>query len=314
MPTRLPDVSFPTTPVRYPAIIVDSYWGTTQQVQLKRTQGVQEYDITFVEGTLAGGTTPAWAQSKLLPLVAHWRIDADNTTIHDADAQLDEEYEWLSRGITPDGLNFVLTMCDVDYHTGNLLEHSIFPSFAFSQNVLSITFPALASVTTGTPTSSTGTTMYITEVAVPRSLMTFKPLLVKRLQTSATLSATGDNIFATLLPQTGAYKSALFFISTSSSVSYANYANGSNTICDYIRLRLNDIVTDTEAWFGTLRSQDQVTFQRTPDTGYAMRVWMGDNDTSKLLALGDTTTVTGVELDVHTTGTGTVEILKALYA
>lgn len=315
MPARLPDVSFPKTPVRYPSITIDSYWGTTQSIQLKRTQGVVEYDLIVTEGTLSGGTTPAWAPSKSAPTISHMNIQADNTTLHDYDGQMLVEYEWLTRNAPTDGLNFVVTMCDIDYHSnGRLLEHSVFPSYSFSQNVMNITFATLAQVTTGTPTSSSGTTLTITEQAVPRSLITFKPLLVKRLQAGSVLSNTGDNVFPTLLPQTGAYKAIMSFVTNQSTSSYANYANGSDTIPSFINLKLNDVVTDTDIWWLALKRQDQALFGRTPDTGYTIRAWMPDNDTSKLLALADTTTITGIALNYNTTGSGYVTVLKVQYA
>lgn len=308
---QIPEVTLPTVPVRYPSFAIDANWGTQQTYNLKRTQGVAEYDISVTLGTLAGGTTPAFAVTKTVPVLSHLRLDADNTTIHDYDCVMNGEYEFLVRGQLNDGLTFVMTLCDVNYHTKKLMHVGIFPSFAFAQNTLYYTQPTLASITTGSPTSSSGTNMFITEIAVPRSLLNFKPLLVKKLQTSQqSLSVNGDNIFTNLLPQTGAYKSILFLITTG-----ANLTTGTNTSCDYIRLKLNDTVTDTESWFVGLRAQSQAVFGATLDTGFAMRLWMPDNETSKLLALGDTRAVTGIELNIHTTVSQAYAVLyKVLYA
>lgn len=308
----IPETTLPSVPVRYPSFTIDSTWNTQSTYTLKRTQGVVEYDITVSEGTLSGGTTPAWNVSKTVPILSHLRLDADNTTIHDYDCVMGNEYEFLSRGAQNAGLTFIMTMCDVDYTNANLMHVGLFPSFAFAQNTLFYTQPTLASITTGSPTSSSGTNMYITEIAVPRSLINFKPLLVKKLQFSQqTLSTNGDNIFTNLLPQTGAYKTCLFFISTG-----ANYTSGSNSYCDYISLKLNDTVTDTDLWFTAGQNQNYATFQgRVPDTGFMARVWMANNDTSKLLALGDTRAITGIALDIHTTQATTYCVgLKVIYA
>ena len=309
---KIPNTAFPRVPVRYPAIILDNAYGTTQQVLLKRTQGVIEYNVSVVEGTLSGGTSPAWTVDMGNPIVSKFQIEADNTVIHSYDAYMAEEYEKLTSGRIPDGLSFILKMVDVDYHSkGRDIETTLFPSYAFSQSFLNLTIPALSTLTSGSPTSSSGTTLYVTEYSVPRSLINFKPLLVKKLESSVALSQTGDNNQYTLLPQTGAYKALLFFINTGSS---QKFSSGSNSVVDYFTLRLNDVITDTDAYTSALRSANNALFGVQLDTGFFMRVYMDDDETSKLLALGNTQAITGIDLNLHTTTTGFATVLKIIYA
>ena len=54
-------------------IVADNLYGTTYSFSLNRNNPILKYNLTFVEGTLSGGTSPAWNISAQNPAITHIR-------------------------------------------------------------------------------------------------------------------------------------------------------------------------------------------------------------------------------------------------
>ena len=55
---------------KYSPLNVDNYWGSTVDIDLKNTDLVTDYDLVIVPGTLDGGSSPAYTDTYLNPLVS----------------------------------------------------------------------------------------------------------------------------------------------------------------------------------------------------------------------------------------------------
>jgi len=308
---QLPVVNLPQISVRYPTSASQNLNSVTSLTfDLKRTQGVLSYDFVFNEGTLSGGTTPTWAVSITAPIVTHVKIVADNDTIVDADYTLLAELQYLLTLVKPDGTFLQVEMCDRDYATSKRLGVTLFPSWIYNQVQVTLTFNAVASITSGSPTT-TPITVDCTEEDVPRSAVNFKPLRKKLLQVSSAMAISGQNDLTSFLAQTGAYKAVLLLCTSSNS---APYSNGTDSIVTNLDLILNDVATvRSENWL-PLKMANKAQFMTAPDTGYVALVFMNDDETSKLLDLRNTQKITSVDLRTYTSsGSDYLYALRIVY-
>jgi hypothetical protein len=317
--SMLAQPQLPQIQVKYPAVILDSTYGTQVQVQLKRTQGVVRYHLQIVEGTLNGGSAPAYNSGATLvgsPIITHVTVEADNTRIFDCDTPLwDQQNYLLSNGSdAADGLHHVIRMADAIANSGGIdLQATLLPTWKFNQIIMTLTINSLSAVTTGAPTSSTGTTLYITEVAVPRAAVTFTPHLVKKLQISTSITQAGDNDLTAFLSQTGAYKSLLVFTGSNSAFFDGNSAHGygsgvGQAVVDYQQIKLNDLIIDKDTYTAVAIQALKAIYGVAPSTGYSGFVWMDDTTVEKMLNLANTKLVTAVDYNFHQPSASTTYI------
>lgn len=299
---NLNSINLPTISIKYPTRAVNlSSSLQTVDYDLKRTKGVIGYNLLVKEGTLTGGTSPAWAVTKSEPVMTHVKVQADNETLLDLDAGLLQEYSSLVFGDAPDGLHLYAEMVDRDYKTGHEFIETVFPSYQYNQIQMSVTFNTIANVTTGSPTAAP-VTLYMSEVDIERAdLVNAKVQLatVKKIQGSSTLSLTGDNDLTSFLGQTGAYKSVLYFVSTAQ-VSDGAYTSGTDSDIEYVDLILNDTSTIRSDYWQLMKNQNKNLFKQATDTGFAMQVFQNDSEISKLLNLADVQNVKSVNVKVNT--------------
>lgn len=279
------------------------------QIPLKLTQAVVEYDVVVTEGAFVGGTTPAWTISGTNPSISHVTIKADEDTRHDYDTQMIQEYVKETKGFAADGINFQLEMVDMDFHTGEQILSTVFPSWYFNQVILYLTVPAISTIASGTPTSG-ALTISLQEVSVPRALINFVPLRVKKLQIAKSYTLTGDNFDTQFLAQTGAYKAILFAVSTGT-----QYGTPSDAQVSEVKLTLNDTALIRDNLWSLLKRYQQTVTSYVPSTGFAMQIYMQDAEATRLLNLADTVRIKSVQMDFvqPSGGTGYVTALKVLY-
>lgn len=295
--------------ITYPFINVDSSFGSTISIDLKRSQAVRDYILNFVEGTLSGGTSPAWAVSGSVPVVTHVKLTADNDTILDFDTDMYNEYEKLITQIAPDGENMHIYVADQAFEgKGVVLDATALKTYKFAQVTLELTLDSLTDLTTGTPTASSGSGFYLTEEIIPRGVAdTFATITVKKLQNTLSSLTSGINDVYNAVAQTGAYPCILIQVKTSG-------AALSDTEVSKIQLILNDQLTDTNTYFSALKHQNAALFGIVPDTGYAMRIWSADREIASMLNLTDTAKITAVDLQFTAVTAGdVVKLFRVLY-
>lgn len=304
-----------TQPLKYNPIVIDSYLanGGSFDIPLKRTQGVTSYSIILVTGNLSGGTSPAWTISSTNPLLTYVSLSADESPIYQGHTPMIQEANKLVNRKSPNGLVFEIDMSDRDYSkNGTLIADTEFPSFAFTQNTLSVTVPALSTITSGSPTGSSGTTLYLVENDIPRAiteatLQSGKLRKVVHLEFSTGLSNTGNNDLTNFIAQTGAYKSLLFYVNTGSSQSFSS---GSNSVINYMDIIVNDTVTVSQDFWAVMQSNNLSMFGVTPDTGYAMKVF---SETDNAYNISNVKAITSFNLKVNTTSAGYLTAFKVEY-
>lgn len=279
------------------------------QIPLKLTQAVVQYDIAVTEGAFTGGTTPAWNASASNPIVTHFALKADEDSRIDADTQLLQEYTQETKGITADGLSFQLEMVDTDFATREQLLSTVFPSWYFNQVILYLTLPAVTSVSTGSPTAG-AISVDVQEIDVPRALINFVPLRIKKLQVAKSYSLNGENDDTQFLGQTGAYKCILFAQSTGT-----QYGSLTDSQITEIKMILNDTATIRDNLWALLKRHNSNQLAKTPSTGYAMAIFMNDNEATRLLNLADTVNIKSVDVQFTNSSATTVYVtaLKVMY-
>jgi hypothetical protein len=288
------------TSYSYPAIVLDSAYGTTIQIPLSRVNGVKQYNLVVNLGTLSGGTSPAWNVSGSNPLITHVKIQADNDTVFDLDSQAIFELNKLLWGIQPNGTTYLIPVADLEYRIrAQFIPATELPTYAYNQLILYLTIAPLSQVTTGSPTGSSGTVAYLTESYTPRAQMPSALYKVRKYQRVARLSVTGRNDLTNFFSQTGSYKSVLLFANTGNS-----YSTGSNSLITNINLVLNDQSYPVQTTFANLQAENTADFVSPPDTGYAMLVF---SHATGGLDLSNINTIKAVDLQVYTTATGYLE-------
>jgi hypothetical protein len=296
--------------ITYPPIVVDGYWGQTLTISLKKSQAVRRYVVQVVPGTLTGGSSPAWNYSALgKDIITHIRLEADNEVIYDSDSDLTDEMNILD-GFAVDGATFRISLADHNLRTGSPFDATAFQSYKYNDVRLYLTFNTLSNITTGSPTGSSNTMLYLQEESIPREVFersVGQTFLVKRLQMSASLPVIGDNILTNLLPQTGAYKMVLF-------KAMDNTCTASDNVVSKVSITLNDIYQLTQSYWSLLKQQAKNIFEKMPDTGFAPLVFMDDDKISKLVYLGDTNKIKSVATTLTTTASSCgVKVLRVVY-
>lgn len=298
----------PKNSITYPSISLDTAYGTVITVNLKRSQAVRQYIANIVEGSLVGGTSPAFTVSGTNPVITHFKLTADNDTILDFDADIYNEYEKLITQISPDGLNTHVFVADQEFQgRGIVLDATCLKTYLYSQVQLELTIAGLSTITSGSPTGTSGTTLYLTEEVISRQVAdSFPTMVVKKLQNTLPTLTTGENDILTAIPQTGAYPVIVFQVK-------AGGTTLSNTDVSKIQLILNDVFTDTNTYFSALQGQNASIFGVSPDTGYALRVWSPDREIESMLNVSNPASITAIDLRLNGTSGDVVKLLRILY-
>ncbi|MEM3845938.1 MAG: hypothetical protein QXU98_09575 [Candidatus Parvarchaeota archaeon] len=287
--TQLAHLNMPTHQYKYPQVSLDSSYGQVVPIKLNTVNLVKEYLFTIVEGSLTGGTSPAWTVSGSNPLVTHVTIKADNQTIYDADYSTVAEELKLFNGFSSNGLSLWIKMGLQDIlNQGKLFEQTVFPSFKFNQVYLYLTVAPLANVTSGSPTGSSGTTLYLTEIDIDRSQVNFPILKTVKLQFSASQPITGENHNTSLLSLDGLY-------------AYMQVFGQADTDISYLKLVINTSHIEFDSYFSALKAENSSVFKSTPDNGYAYLLFSEDGSIDKMLALDNPSALKSVDLIVDTT-------------
>ncbi len=294
---------------KYSPINVDQYWGSTLDIDLKNTDLVMDYDVVLVPGTLEGGTSPAYTDTYLNPLVASVKLEADNDTFISADVPQLNELNRLLRGISsPPGNAFKIHMTAPDFSKKHYIKETGFPSYAFVNNVLHVTLPPLSQVTSGSPTGTSGSTLYLVEHDIARASVDFELFKFKMLKIGSTLGISGDNDLTNYLATDAFYQALLHFAYTSQTAPI--YTSGSNSLVNYMDLIINNNVYLFEDFYSTLQSDNQAEFGLSPDAGFALQIFMGDENPEDLLNLSSAVVNKNVNLKVNTSATGYLNTLK----
>lgn len=293
---------------KYPSVNLDGQYGQTVSIDAYVVNGVVDYLISVTEGSLTGGTSPAWTVSGSNPIITHITVKANNSTIRDYDSQMINNYMSVVRNSAFNGLSFSIPMTDIQYTSKKRIYNTLFPSYAYSQVKILLTIAPLSQITSGSPSGSTGTTLYLNEVSLKREQVTFKLFAFKQLQVNTALNLTGDNDLTNLLAVDGYYKSLMFMSSTAQ-----NYTDASDSIINYIDLIMNisDVLKD-EYWV-SMKQENENLFGRSMPPGYAMMNFMEDNDFSQLLPLANPVVTKSANLKVNTSVTGYLYMLKNIY-
>ncbi|MHB8303969.1 MAG: hypothetical protein ACYDC6_14240 [Acidobacteriaceae bacterium] len=295
---------------KYSPLNIDSSWGSTIDVRLKNTDLVTDYDLVIAPGTLAGGTSPAYTDTYLNPLIQSVEVVADNDTMISADAPQLNELRLLVRNISGlTGSSLKIPMTAVDFSKKSYIKETAFPSYAFVNNTLKITLPPLSQVTSGSPTGTSGSILYLTERVISRDSVNFNLIKYKMLKISATLGLTGDNDLTNFLATDGFYQALLHFgYSAQTAPIYSG--EGSNTLINYMDLVINNNITRFSDYFSTLQNDNHQNYGRLPDTGFALQEFMPDTNPLDLLNLSSPVTNKSVNLKINTSATGFISTLK----
>ncbi len=304
----LNDIKVPISSNKYNPVTLDNSWGETVTINLYQTDLVISYLLAVTLGSLSGGTSPAWNVSSTNPVIAHVTVKYDQDTIYDADVPLIQEYNKITRGNTPNGLSFVIDIADFNLKTKKYFMQTGFPTWRTAQAQMIITLPSLGSITTGTPTSSSGTTLYMTERVVRRGAVTWPLLLVKHSQVTQPVPLVGANDLVNFLARVGAYKDLLLFSSTAQ-----GYSSGSDSLLTDLQLKLNKQIVVFDEYWANLKQENLYEFNISPDSGYAIKTFMKDDNLMDMLYLGDTNVITEVDLHVSSTGTGYLTAFEVQY-
>jgi hypothetical protein len=283
----------------YPIAAIDSYLGTTQNFKLYNINGINAYILNFSEGTLSGGTSPAWTVSASNPIITKAVLLADSNPIVSLDVAPLQEYVYNFLGIAPTGLDFVIPIADLDpRYKGQYIADTEFPSWQYTDVELQLTFNSLANLTSGSPTSSSGSTMTYEEQYIPRSSMSSKLFKVRKFMYKTALNIyQGVNDLTSYLPQTGTYKLLQFFTGTSS-----EYTSGANGLVSSVDLLLNQTSRPISTYYSLMQAKNQGEFGRTPSPGYASFLF---SPTASGLNVADTNTLKNVDLQMYNTASAT---------
>jgi len=293
-----------STKIAYPQVPVDSYLGTVQNFKMHTINGIKAYILSFSEGTLSGGTDPAWTISASNPIITHIQLIADNNPIADYDVQQIQEYVWNYTKQAPDGLNFLIPLSDLDPRlrfNGQYIADTEFPSYDYTDVTLQLTFAPLSSLTSGSPTGSSGSTMNYNEDYVLRAQMSKTLFRPRRFQYRTTLNTiNGINDLTSFLPQVGTFKAIQLFIGTAS-----GYGSPSNSAVSNVNLLLNQTSRPLATIFSLLRTKNIATFGRSPSTGFATLLFSpGANG----LNLSNTDVLKNVDLQLNNTTSAPVYV------
>ena len=295
---------------KYSPINIDSLWGSTFDVKLKNTDLVTDYDVVVTPGTLDGGSSPAYTYTYLNPIVSNVKVEADNDTFISADVPQLNELRYIIRNIKGlSGASFKIPMCMADFSKKSYIKETAFPSYAFVNNTMHVTLPPLSQITSGSPTGTTGSTLYLTERDIPRQQVDFKLFRYKMLKIASDLSLTGDNDLTNYLATDSFYQAMLHFSATSQTAPMYS-ADGSNSLINYMDLIINNSTYLFEDFFATMRSDNQNNFGIEPDTGFALQEFMSGENPTDMLNISSSVVNKNVNLKVNTSASGCLSTLK----
>jgi hypothetical protein len=288
------------TTLAYTSVSLDNSYGQTITVDLKPSGLVYEYNFVVSLGTLNGGSSPAWSVSASNPLITHVSVIGDNVPIFDADYQLFmEETKLILLGVRD------LTK------KGAVFESTALFAAKYRQLHMKLTIAPLSQVTTGSPTGTTGTTLYLQEVSTPYDDLVKSPAPImvadtRKLQISSMLNLIGRNNLNRFLSLDGGYAYILFAAMTGNSV---NYANLTDSLVNEMKLWINSQNLVFDDYWSLLKAHDQAVLQNMPDTGFALKIFSADGVESDVLDLARRD-YQDVDLEVDTTNTGVLAALK----
>ena len=280
---------------KYPAVNIDqllNQGGGVLTIPLQRNALISKYRIVVVLGSLSGGSSPSWTVSASNPIIQNVQVVADNNTIIQMDTDMLQELNKLFEHTQPNGLIFDIPMAD--YTVDNIeIPGTEFPSYAYINNNLLLKIPPLSQVTSGSPTASSGTTVYLVEeqyLKNPGALV-----MVKKIQNVATLGITGDNYLvpSPFLTVDGLYKMVLYQFSQNGQLS--------DNLVNYIKTELNGNITLSDEYYSSLKAKDQSIFRQPLDPGYVADVYMPHVDVRDLLPLLNPNEITSVKQVFNTT-------------
>ena len=283
--------------IRYPAVNVDAKYGTVVEVALHKTDWVKGYLVTFSEGTLSGGTSPAWTIAKTNPAFSNLQVNYDSDVRFNMSGKSTQEYVYLVRNGAENGLTFYVPMEDYDYASKKAIEGTYGKSFIHSDNKLYVTLPALSSLTSGSPTGSSGSEIQITEVTViaPHNLSS---AIVKKIEIGGSLPADGSNYLNDFIATGLAYKALLWSFSAGT--------------LSYVKITVDNKAIVLDDYFTNMQYGNQHDFGQLPDNYYALTEFMKTEDTAELLNLVNSKSTT---LEVNTSAASmTFNVTQIFYA
>lgn len=309
---NLPNISKPEISLTYPVQTVNvGAAAQTIQIPLKRSQFVLGYDISVSLGNLTATTTTiaaAWAISLENPFVSEINVTADSVTMFKSATYLSEVYQGLFTGSLSDGESFRADLTDFNLHTGEAIQVTGMPSYAFSDVQMQLTIPAIN--TLATDAKSGVATIYISERDISRSLVNFKPIRHRMLQTNATISVTGENSFPSILSQSNIYKATMLYASTTN-----DFTGGSNSAVSKVELELNDTLKIVDSYFANLQQKAKALFKQPMPDGILPLVFMPDANISNALNLTNTQAIKSVNLKLDAvTEPVYLNILQSVYS
>ena len=284
----------------------------TIQIPLKRSQFVLGYDISVNLGNISGTTTAtSWAVSLENPFISQIEVTADSTTMFKADTYMSEVYQGLFTGGFSDGSSFRADLADVDLRTGKEIQVTGMPSYQFTDVQMSLTIPSIQTLTGATSSSASGTAqIYISERDISRSLVDFKPIRHRTLETSTSLSVTGENDLPSFLSQSNIYKAVMLFASTEQ-----NFTSGSNSAISKVELELNDTLKIVDSYYANLQQKAKAIFKQSMPAGILPIVWMPNADISQALNITNTQAIKSVNMKLDaTTSPVYIKMLQSVYS
>lgn len=282
--------------LKYPPVNVDSKYGTIVEIPLRKTSWVKGYMVTFSAGTLSGGTSPAWNISFTNPAFSQLQVNYDSDVRFSMTGKSTQEYNYIVRNGVKNGYSFFVPMEDYDYATKKSIEGTYGKSFIHSDNKLYVTLPALTALTTGTPTSSSGSQIQVTEVEViaPKNLPSS---IVKKIEIGGDVSANGDNYLNDFVATGQAYKALLWSFSAA---------------VTSVELKIDSKAIVLDDYFSNMQYGNQQDFGVLPDNYYALSEFMKTENTAELLNLVNSKS-TSVKVVTGTTGI-TFNVTEIFYA
>jgi len=280
---------------KYPSYNIDSYLnngGGTLIIPLQRNALISEYTIIVQLGSLNGGSSPSWTVSASNPIIQNIQINSDNDTWFNMDTDMLQEYLKLFFHYAPNGLLFDIPASDYTV-AGDEIPGTQFPSYMYINNNLYLKIPPLSSVTSGSPTASSGTTVYLVEKQYLKPVDAL--VKVKKIQTVTNLQSNGYNYLvpSPFLTVDGLYKLVMYQQSQNGALS-DNYINE-------IKLELNGSITLYDEYIQSIKAKNYAIFRQNPDPGYWLDVYMPYVDVRDMLPLLNPNEITSVKQTIVTT-------------
>jgi hypothetical protein len=281
-------MGLPRKRVRYDAINLDSIinsGGGTTEIKLHRNDVLLGLQANIVLGSLSGGTSPAWTVSASNPVITQFALNVSGNNLFSVSTLLQYEKMKLLKGIPGNGQNLLIDVADMNLTDWHYMEMTGLPTFNYSDVSLKIQLPALSSLTSGSPTASSGTTLYLTELVVPREqALAFIPKFIKvgtvQVNFNAINTGTGELTLPDFVQLGYAYKDMLLFTSSSN-----NFISGSDNIVNYFKVKVNNSIDIIDDFWQILKFDVANLFRVIPDAGFNYITFMQSGNLNNLLKL-----------------------------